>query len=333
MEISPVNHVDLIRTPLSVAATTGDETVPSNLQSSRLIDVLKILAMLPETMLCYLGIPMNAKTCSIARSRSARGILSRAAAVLILVWGAASLAWAQEPYSRLRATGPLTLAIAYRCNPDQRVALRQKMLAGGVARFEEWKKQAVLVDYHILFNSYLDSETYDMVSVLTFKAYSDIARWRETERESPGGLNHDVLSLITSAVTYPLDAIRHNAARDLPERGRSAYFIIPYDYLIPTDDYVTYLDAYVIPQVNGWIGENILAGYTIYLGRYPTSRPWSSLFVLEYRDADAFGKREATIAKIRERLKSNPTWLAASESKHKVRIEKQTIIAEELIAR
>jgi hypothetical protein len=171
-----------------------------------------------------------------------------------------------------------------------------------------------------------------MVSVLTFKAYSDIARWREIEKESPGGLNHDVLSLITSAVTYPLDAIRHNAAKDLPERGRSVYFIIPYDYLIPTDDYVTYLDAYVIPQVNGWIGENILAGYTIYLGRYPTSRPWSSLFVLEYRDADAFGKREATVAKIRERLKSNPTWLAASETKHKVRIEKQTIIAEELIA-
>jgi len=289
--------------------------------------------MLPETILSYLGIPMNAKICASLRSRSARSVLTRsAAAVLILVCGAASLAWAQEPYSRLRATGPLTLAIAYRCNPDQRVALRQKMLAGGVARFEEWKKQAVLVDYHILFNSYLDSETYDMVSVLTFKAYSDIARWRETERESPGGLNHDVLSLITSAVTYPLDAIRHNAARDLPERGRSAYFIIPYDYLIPTDDYVTYLDAYAIPQVNGWIGENILAGYTIYLARYPTSRPWSSLFVLEYRDADAFGKREATIAKIRERLKSNPTWLAASESKHKVRIEKQTIIAEELIA-
>jgi hypothetical protein len=276
---------------------------------------------------------MNEKTCSSARSRSWRNTLSRsAAAALILVYGGGILAQAQEPYSKLRATGPLTLAIAYRCNLDQRVALRQRMLAGGVGRFEQWKKQGVLADYHILFNSYLDSETYDMVSLLTFKAYSDIARWREIEKESPGGLNRDVLSLITSAVTYPLDAIRHNASKDMPERGRSVYFIIPYDFLIPTDDYVTYLDAYVIPQVNGWIVENILAGYTIYLARYPTSRPWSSLFVLEYRDADAFGKREATVAKVRERLKSNPTWLAASESKHKVRVEKQTIIAGELVA-
>ena len=276
---------------------------------------------------------MTAKTSSNTRSRSWRSILSlSAAAGLILFWGGGSLARSQEPYSKLRATGPLTLAIAYRCNPDQRVALRQKMLGGGVAQFEHWKKQGVLADYHILFNSYLDSETYDMVSVLTFKAYSDLARWREIEKESPGGLNHDVLTLIASAVTYPLDAVRHNASKDVPERGRSVYFIIPYDYLIPTDDYVTYLDTYVIPQVNGWITENILADYTIYLARYPTSRLWGSLFVLEYRDADAFGKREATVAKVRDRLKSNPTWLAASESKHKVRVEKQTIIAEELVA-
>jgi hypothetical protein len=227
----------------------------------------------------------------------------------------------------------LTLAIGYRCNPDQRVALRQKMLDGGVARFEQWKKQGVLADYHILLNSHLDSETYDMVSLLTFKTYSDIVRWKDIEKEYPGGLTSDALCLIVSAVTYPLDAIRHAASKDVPERGHSVYFIIPYDCLIPTDDYVTYLNAYVIPQVTGWIGENVLAGYTIYLARYPTSRPWSSLFVLEYRDSDVFGKREATVAKIREKLKSNPTWLAASESKHKVRVEKQTIIAEELIAR
>jgi hypothetical protein len=34
---------------------------------------------------------------------------------------------------------------------------------------------------------------------------------------------------------------------------------------------------------------------------------------------------------VRERLKSNPTWLAATESKQKIRLEKQTVIAEELM--
>lgn len=41
IEISPLNHVDEIQTPLFVAATTGDKTVPLNLHTGRLIDALK----------------------------------------------------------------------------------------------------------------------------------------------------------------------------------------------------------------------------------------------------------------------------------------------------
>jgi hypothetical protein len=112
--------------------------------------------------------------------------------------------------------------------------------------------------------------------------------------------------------------------------SRSWRLIIGYDYLVWTDEYVKYLDTYVLPQVNGWVGENVPAAYNIYLGRDATSRPWASLFVLEYRDTASFGLREATVAKVREKLRSNPAWLAASESKQKVRVEKQTVIAEEL---
>ena len=248
-------------------------------------------------------------------------------AVLI---AAASLC-AQEPYSKLRASGPRTLAIAYRCNPDQRPNLRTRMAAGGVARFERWKRDGIFEDYHVLFNSYLDSETYDMLALLTFSRYADMDRWREIEKTMPGGLAQDTLALITSAVTYSLDGL-HQSSSDTPaRRGQSVYFIIPYDYVVSTDDYVKYLDTYVIPQVNGWIGEGVLASYTIYLSRYSTSRPWGSLFLLEYRDWEDFGKREATVAKVREKLKSNPSWLAASENKQKIRVEGRTMIAEELL--
>jgi dipeptidyl aminopeptidase/acylaminoacyl peptidase len=41
LDISPLNHVDKIQTPLFVAATTGDKTVPLNLHSGRLIDALR----------------------------------------------------------------------------------------------------------------------------------------------------------------------------------------------------------------------------------------------------------------------------------------------------
>jgi hypothetical protein len=250
---------------------------------------------------------------------------------LILLLGLAFAANAQDTLSQLRSSGPQTLAIAYRCNPDQRTNLRRAMVDGGVARFESWKKQGILMEYHILFNSYLDSETYDMLSLLTFEDFSGVAKWKEIEKTDPGGLSREALNLVTSAITYSLDAVRHAASKQAPKAGQSVYFIIPYDYLIATEDYIGYLDAYVVPQVNGWLEENVLAGYTMYIGRYSTGRSWGSLFVLEYRDHNAFGKRESTVAKVRERLKQNPAWVAASENKQKVRVEKQTIIAEELL--
>src|SRR5262249_35832106 len=156
-----------------------------------------------------------------------------------------------------------------------------------------------------LFNSYLDSDTFDMLLLLDFAKYADVARWRDIEKRAPGGLGAEGLQIITSAVTNSLDGIRHAASREQPVRGKSVFFIIPYDFEVSTDEYVKYLDGYVIPQVTGWIKENVLAAYTIYLSRYPTSRPWSSLFVLEYRDSDAFGLREATVTKVRTVLQND----------------------------
>ena len=41
MDVSPLNHVDLIQTPLLIQSTTGDRTAPVALHAGRLIDVMK----------------------------------------------------------------------------------------------------------------------------------------------------------------------------------------------------------------------------------------------------------------------------------------------------
>ena len=41
MEVSPINHVDKIVTPLLVLATRGDKIAPLDLHTGRLLDVLK----------------------------------------------------------------------------------------------------------------------------------------------------------------------------------------------------------------------------------------------------------------------------------------------------
>ena len=253
---------------------------------------------------------------------------------LFAVTGGTALAAAQETWAQTRDSGPRSLVIACRVKPEHRVALRRQMESAGVASFEAWKNQGVFQEYHILFNSYLDAETYDMLTFLTFHDFSGVAKWRDIEKHHPGGLPATALPLVQSAITYSLDGARQRSSpghpAEHPARGKSVFLIIPYDILIPTDDYVKYVETYVVPQLDGWMEKNVLACYTIYITRYSTERPWGSLFVLEYRNNEAFGKREATIAKVREELKKNPAWLAASQNKQKIRTEKQTIIAEEL---
>jgi hypothetical protein len=256
-------------------------------------------------------------------------ILRRMTAAVVLL-ASAMVVCAQEPYSGLPHTGPTTLLIAYKCKAENRVALREHMLKVGLANFEKWKKEGILSEYRILWKSYLDSETYDLLFLLTFNNYSDVARWEEIEKVTPGGLSEDGLKLVTSSITYSMDSVRQEASPQKPARGQSVFFIIPYEYLSKTDDYVNYLDNYFIPQADGWLKKDVLAAYTIYLMRYSTSRPWHSLYLLEYRDHNAFGLREPTMTEVRASLQSNAAWSALSEAKKKVRIEKETIIAEEL---
>ena len=65
----------------------------------------------------------------------------------------------KEGWAQVRDGGPLSLVIACRVRPEHRVTLRREMENGGVASFEVWKNRGVFKEYHILFNSYLDSET------------------------------------------------------------------------------------------------------------------------------------------------------------------------------
>lgn len=231
-----------------------------------------------------------------------------------------------------RNSGPKSLIITYRCVPAKRPALRQYMQKEGVRRFEQWKQDGVLADYRILFNRYNDADTYDMMAVLNFKSYTDVRKWGEIEAASPGGLTEDALGFITPVNTYTMDVIWHASAPSLPPRGKAVFFLIPYDYYPHrVDEYIKYANVYVIPQLKGWLEKNNISSYSIYVNRYATSRAWKVLFVLEYPDSEAFGARERTMAEVRDALKSNTEWKTLSDSKLNMRVEKETVVADELL--
>ncbi len=254
-------------------------------------------------------------------------LLCRAAIVLAALASLASThSYAADP----RAAGPRALVLTYHTTPANRVAFR-KELEDWSRQLQRWKDEGVLQSYRILYNRYVDSANWDAMALLTFAGESGIERWKRIEQEAPAGLSQKALSLTTSIDTVPADLMRN---KSIPQQSESPVFlVIPYEYIVSLDEYMAYLDGYVLPQTDGWMEEGILATYSVYIARYPAGRPWQSLLLLEYKGDEALGARDATVAKVRARLKDNPKWKAISDSKKNVRVEKQPVVADSIAAR
>ncbi|MCX7173986.1 MAG: hypothetical protein NT159_08680 [Proteobacteria bacterium] len=224
--------------------------------------------------------------------------------------------------------GPTSMIMTYRTAPANRAALRKYMQGTGLRQFQRWKTSGVMRGYRVFFNRYADNDNWDMMTVLTFERYADVAKWNEVERRSPAGLGRQALAWTNSISTTPADLMRSKSTQQ--EAESPAYVILPYDYNVSTNDYIAYLDGYVVPQYDGWLDEGVMTKYDLYLARYGSARFWSALFILEYRNEEALGSRDKVLAKVRARLREIPSWKAISDSKQNVRVARQYVIADEL---
>ena len=227
-----------------------------------------------------------------------------------------------------KQSGPTTLLIQYRCAPAHRTQLRQAMVETGLRRFETWKDEGLLAAYRILFSRYVDTRNWDMMALIQFSTYDDVAKWARVEQRTPAGLPAAALDLISEMSTYPADLMRGRTAETASQTP--VYLVIPYTYSVAPQAYLQYVDAYVQPQFDGWLREGVLAGYQLFTQRYTAARPWDSLILLEYRDDDSLGSREKSVTKVRQELQSNAEWKALSDGKQNIRVEKEAVIADEL---
>jgi hypothetical protein len=239
----------------------------------------------------------------------------------------APIVWSQtNPHAE---SGPRTLIFTYKCTPAQRLALRGYMSHGGLKQLEQWKNNGILSGYRVLFSRYVDNDNWDMMTLLSFADSTALSRWRDVERQSPAGLNSEALATVTSISTTPADLARSNFPGS--DDRRSVFLVIPYDYSVSTNEYIRYLDVYVVPQLNGWHDEQALMHYEIFIARYGTARPWSALLLLQYVDEEALGTRDRVVTKVRDKLKEDPSWRLFAESKQNIRVEKEAIVSDQLL--
>jgi hypothetical protein len=246
----------------------------------------------------------------------------------ILVRIAALLAWlglaAGIAHANPLDSGPTTLTMAYHTLPGDRLALKEYMQVTGLKQFAGWRDQGLIKDYRIYWSRYADSQNWDMLAVVQFAGTKEVSEWRKIEARFPAGLPVSVAKLCTAIHTNPAD-LHFSGGEHSPS---AVFLVIPYDYTVSTNEYIKYAGKYIRPQFEGWMDEKVLASYQIYLGRFPVSRYWSSLIILEYKDEEALGVREQTTAKVRARLAANAEWKAISDNKASVRVTRQYVMAD-----
>jgi hypothetical protein len=228
------------------------------------------------------------------------------------------------------SNGPRNLLITYRSEPANRPAFRTYLLGEGRAPMEKLKRESALQSYQILFKPFVSSGTWDAMVVLTFARYADTRRWQEIEQTMPGGLTAKGLHLANPVDTYFADLTWSGVSNDPGSERDGVYYVIPYEYTA-ADSYRKYVEGYVIPQVKGWMREGVLSGYRIFMNRFPVGPAWDALFVYQYRNLEAFGRREEVLQKVRQTLVSDPVWKEFSDIKQTLRSESENTLSEMLL--
>jgi hypothetical protein len=256
----------------------------------------------------------------------AQGRARRAFTAFVVAAAAALLVSTQSRASEPTSGGPRNILISYRSEPADRPAFRAYLQGEGKAQLEKLQRDGALERYQILFNPFVTPGTWDAMTILTFKSYADTQRWKEIERTMPGGLTAKGLRLAKPIETDSAD-LTWSGGEVQADSHDSVYYIIPYEYAA-AGPYRKYVDGYVIPQLAGWLREGVLSSYRIFMNRYPVGPTWDALFVYQYRDLEAFGRREETVAKVRKTLVDDPAWKQLSDIKQTLRTESENTIAE-----
>lgn len=227
-------------------------------------------------------------------------------------------------YSQENKVGMTHIFITYRCKPADRPAMIAGMEGEGVKKFEEYKKNGIIADYLLVYNSICDENTWDLSAVIQFETYEQTDRWRELERINPGGLTVELLKTITPATTYFTDRKWFQGKRG--DQKNAIYVMIPYQW-VNRASYTNYIATYGIPQFDGWLKEGVLNSYGIFLNHHATGAPWDAYLLFEYKDATAMGNREIIKQKVRAVLKNDAAWKLIQDSKQTYRTEHEVVMA------
>ena len=276
---------------------------------------------------CVKRLPARVSVLARRAAVGALAVLSVSSAAQSVAAGNAQTLQAAQPQN--------AVVITYRGTAASRPLLRREALQVLVPRLERWRRDGTLAGYRLLFNSFPERGTWDLLAILTFEDFDGIEKWRNVERSSPGGLTPQALQVFAPSAEYLMDIAGQSRAASASGRP-GVFLVIPYVFSpTPLQRYLQYVHGYILPETEGWMRHGNISGYGLYVNRFYPDEPVQSLLLLEYKDFDALSQREAVVGQTRKDLSADPAWRSWSEAKDRehIRTEKRAVIAEQLAVR
>lgn len=163
----------------------------------------------------------------------------------------------------------------------------------------------------------IKSPFFSTLAVIRFPSEEQFENWQAPAAQALGD----------KASIKRVDLVVADGLQDAPRPG--AYFAVNlYETLVPADQYKTYTNTYIVPNMANQKSSGVMASYSMYLERAGGQGNARSVLIKEYVSEEAFGKsgaiKDAHKAAV---LLNDPEWKRIDGTKAAIRTDLNETLA------
>ncbi|MEZ5532138.1 MAG: substrate-binding domain-containing protein [Steroidobacteraceae bacterium] len=180
-----------------------------------------------------------------------------------------------------------------------------------------WRNSGQVANVLQLVDEKSEAPGFANLVVLEFDSDGSYQSWRKTEAPK----------LKAPLQVMQADVLLHGE-KTPRDSNKSIFHVNAYDVLVSPTEYAQYVKDYIGPNMANQKDKKILLRYTMYLDREKVGGKLRALLVMEYRDAVAYGRRDAVKDEYKAWLLANDAkWKRINDTKDSVRQDAATTIA------
>lgn len=202
----------------------------------------------------------------------------------------------------------------------------------GTAMAADWKRRGWVRDALFLNNNYVDTNSWDVMLVLSFSTPAERDAWAGRVEKAGGALPPSIAPRLAELRRVRASIYHHSGSQG--DLRRSIYVAIPYRRLVSREQYQDYISVYGVPQFDGWIAAKACSQYDILVNEEEVDTTagrrwgWDAMLLFEYNGVEGLGRRDEVKAETRAKIREHdPVWSTVSDTKSNYRTEWEVVMS------